>query len=374
MPELTVTPDPESRPPSVRVRVDADEDTLITRAQVRRDGEIVRGQVADRTPRLVIDDYEMPYATEVEYSVEGESVPTDVPLIDEGWGDLGAWDGDTSDWVLPASDEPVAENLITDPFMASATAISDGVTLTPSGDGIGLGIGPDVERGTAKFSLAEDVPVSGDGVHRLTLEARARGLRQFRITMNWKSESGAGMGGVTSAPLVLDGPDWERVPDTWYPIGGAAFVDIEIGVDAWEMSQRERIDIRHPILTRGADLVDFFTGDSDDTGRWHYEWSGTRGESTSLKFDKDQTPTLHSDVDDAAITHTTDVPFNTVTVENPADVMVELIEVTEVEGGEETNVAVTIRSTGSGTTVQCHTSGTVRTNGGGTYTASVMDG
>src|SRR5699024_8431381 len=56
---------------------------------------------------------------------------------------------------------------------------------------------------------------------------------------------------------------------------------------------------RRPILTRGADPVDFFTGDSDDTGRWTYEWSGTPNESTSLKFDNDQTPTLHSDVDDA---------------------------------------------------------------------------
>src|SRR5699024_10356183 len=40
----------------------------------------------------------------------------------------------------------------------------------------------------------------------------------------------------------------------------------------------------------------------------------------------------------------------------------------------QSSVAVTIRSTGSGTTVQCHTSGTVRTNGKGTYTASIMDG
>src|SRR5699024_11085092 len=77
----------------------------------------------------------------------------------------------------------------------------------------------------------------------------------------------------------------------------------------------DTVRFRHPILTRGPDPVDFFTGDSYDTGRWHYEWSGPPGESTSLKFDKDQTPTLHSDVDDAAITHTTDVPFNTVTVE-----------------------------------------------------------
>src|SRR5699024_3904665 len=118
-PELTVTPFPESEPPSVRVRVDADEDTLITRAQVRRDGEIVRGQVADRTPRLVIDDYEMPYATEVEYSVEGVSVPTDVPLLDELWGDLAEWDGDTGDWSLPGSggSKLVAENLVEDPLM-----------------------------------------------------------------------------------------------------------------------------------------------------------------------------------------------------------------------------------------------------------------
>src|SRR5699024_9875489 len=52
----------------------------------------------------------------------------------------------------------------------------------------------------------------------------------------------------------------------------------------------------------------------------------------------------------------------------------ELIDVVDTEDGEETNVAVTIRSTGSGTTVQCAESGTVRTNGGGTYTASIMDG
>src|SRR5699024_11829233 len=100
-----VTPAPACRPPSVRVRVDADEETLITRAQVRRDGEIVRGQVADRTPRLVIDEYEMPYATEVEYSVEGESVPTDVPLLDELWDDLAEWDGATGDWGLPGGGE-----------------------------------------------------------------------------------------------------------------------------------------------------------------------------------------------------------------------------------------------------------------------------
>src|SRR5699024_12851433 len=108
MPELAVTPCPESEPPSVRVRVDADEDTLITNAQVRRDGELVRGSVADRTPRLVVDDFEMPYATEEEYSVEGESVPTDVPLLDELWGDLPEWDGDPGDRVLAAGDEPRA--------------------------------------------------------------------------------------------------------------------------------------------------------------------------------------------------------------------------------------------------------------------------
>src|SRR5699024_6959714 len=136
----------------------------------------------------------------------------------------------------------------------------------------------------------------------------------------------------------------------------------------------DTVRFRRPILTRGSDPVDFFTGDSDDTARWTYEWSGTPGDSTSLKFDNDLTDLLSTDVDDSAITHTTDVPFNTVTVNNPLDVMVELIEVTEGESGEETSVAVTIRSTGSGTTVQRHTSGTVRTNGKGTYTASIMDG
>src|SRR5699024_9373295 len=133
-------------------------------------------------------------------------------------------------------------------------------------------------------------------------------------------------------------------------------------------------EFRNCILTEGADPVDWLPGDREGPGRWHYEWSGVPGESTSLKFDKDQTPTLHSDVDDAAITHTTDVPFNTVTVENPLDVMVELIDVVDTEDGEESNVAVTIRSTGSGTTVQCHESGTVRTNGKGTYTATINDG
>src|SRR5699024_3191383 len=66
------------------------------------------------------------------------------------------------------------------------------------------------------------------------------------------------------------------------------------------------------------------------------------------------------------------VPFNTVTVNNPADVMVELQDYDD--DADEWNTTVTIRSTGSGTTVQCHTSGTVRTNGKGTYTASIMDG
>src|SRR5699024_3162244 len=128
MPELTVTPDADSLPPSVRVRVDADPDTLVTRASIRRDGELVRGSVADRTPRMVVDDYEMPYATEVEYTVEGELIPTDVPMIEEVWDDLDEWDGDTGDWVLPFIEEPVVANEITDPFMTSWDVVSDHVT------------------------------------------------------------------------------------------------------------------------------------------------------------------------------------------------------------------------------------------------------
>src|SRR5699024_4987997 len=175
MPDLELEPRGDESPPFVRINVDADPDTLLQNVVVRRDGELIRTRIPNRVPVLILDDYEMPYGDEVEYEVEGDYVPTDDPMLDEVWDDLAEWDGDTGDWVLPASDEPVAENLITDPFMASATAISDGVTLTPSGDGIELEIGPDFEPGTAKFSLAEDVPLSGDGVHRLTLEARASG-------------------------------------------------------------------------------------------------------------------------------------------------------------------------------------------------------
>ena len=379
MPELTVTPDPESRPPSVRVRVDADEDTLITRAQVRRDGEIVRGQVADRTPRLVIDDYEMPYATEVEYSVEGESVPTDVPLLDELWGDLAEWDGDTGDWVLPASEEPVAVNEITDPFMTSWDVVSDHVTATPTGEGVRVEVGSGFSAGYIELRI-NGLEVEGGADYRVDVDGRSDGLAtfaaQFGMEAHWKdaSDSELSVDGFPSAQFLASG-EWGGLHNNVLEApNGAVSVDFILWADASQASEGDVIEFRHPILTRGADPVDFFTGDSDDTGRWKYEWSGVPGESTSLKFDKDQTPTLHSDVDGAAITHTTDVPFNTVTVNNPLDVMVELIEVTDTEEGEQADVAVTIRSTGSGTTVQCVESGTVRTNGKGTYTATIYDG
>src|SRR5690625_4860878 len=171
MPELTVTPDPESRPPSVRVRVDADEDTLITRAQVRRDGEIVRGQVADRTPRLVIDDYELPYATEVEYSVEGESVPTDVPLRDETWGSLGGWDGGAGDWVVGWCQEPVAVNLGTAPSMASWTVLSSGVTATPTSEGVQVEDGSGFSGGYIELRT-DGLTVEGDTDYRVNIDGR----------------------------------------------------------------------------------------------------------------------------------------------------------------------------------------------------------
>src|SRR5699024_5412142 len=380
MPELAVTPCPESEPPSVRVRVDADEDTLITRAQVRRDGELVRGSVADRTPRLVIDDYEMPYATEVEYSVEGESVPTDVPLLDEVWDDLAEWDGDTGDWVLPASEEPVAENLVEDPHMQDVAAWDvDGpvagwpledASLSVNGDGwmeYQLNSDPYDISGFAskRFSVPAGQTVHA-GIDFRTNDFSAVPLALFFVDSNEQLVDSH------SVSVFADG-SWQHVALSGVVPAGADGLYV-VPTVLTSMGEGGSAEFRNCILTEGADPVDFFTGDSVDTGRWHYEWSGVPGESTSLKFDKDQTPTLHSDVDDAAITHTTDVPFNTVTVENPLDVMVELIDVVDTEDGEETSVAVTIRSTGSGTTVQCAESGTVRTNGGGTYTASIMDG
>src|SRR5699024_9596225 len=139
-----------------------------------------------------VDDYEMPYATEVEYTVEGELIPTDVPMIEEVWDDLDEWDGDTGDWVLPASEEPVAVNLVTDPFMTSWDVVSDHVTATPTGEGVRVEVGSGFSGGYIELRI-NGLEVEGGADYRVDVDGRSDGLAtiaaQFGMEAHWKDAS-----------------------------------------------------------------------------------------------------------------------------------------------------------------------------------------
>src|SRR5699024_1186506 len=268
---------------------------------------------------------------------------------------------------------------VTDPSMASWTVLSSGVTATPTSEGVQVEVGSGFSGGDIELRTA-GLTVEGDTDYRVNIDGRSTDLAmfvaQFGMEAHWRDASDNELR-VDQFPygnFAVSG-DWEDLHNNVLTSpSGAVAVDFVLWADAGQASEGDVAEFRHPILTKGSDPVDYFDGDSDDTARWRYEWSGDANDSTSLKFDQDQTELLSSDVDDSAISYTTDLPYNTITVNNPLDVIVDLIEVEDTEEGEQSSVAVTIRSTSSGTTVQCHTSGTVRTNGKGTYTASIMDG
>src|SRR5699024_1495091 len=81
------------------------------------------------------------------------------------------------------------------------------------------------------------------------------------------------------------GPGSLQAPDD------AVYAVISMGVSGFRepgdfstVTEGDQFWIGEPIVVEGRTAVPFFTGDSENSARWLYEWSGEPGESTSLKY------------------------------------------------------------------------------------------
>src|SRR5699024_7772600 len=165
------------------------------------------------------------------------------------------------------------------------------------------------------------------------------------------------------------GPGSLQAPDD------AVYAVISMGVSGFRepgdfstVTEGDQFWIGEPIVVEGRTAVPFFTGDSENSARWLYEWSGEPGESTSLKYDNDQQLTLTTIVDDATLelSEPTELPFNTVEVSDPHNVVLELLEVND----DTYETCATITSSETGTRLETH-DGTMRTDSTGSYTVTI---
>jgi len=91
---FTAFPEPDHRPPRVRLVLDTnDPNVLIRTATITRDGQPIRAEIPAGGSQIIVYDYEMPYDTLLTYRAVGQTVDLngEVTAWLETWDNTSAW-------------------------------------------------------------------------------------------------------------------------------------------------------------------------------------------------------------------------------------------------------------------------------------------